>query len=265
MLIFSLFILGLISGSFVNAWVWRLEHGESVARGRSKCPNCAHTLSPQELIPIISWLALRGRCLHCKAPISPQYPLVEAGMSIVFVLSYIYWPETLSLSGQWLIFSTWLISSVGLMALAVYDLRYMLLPNKIIYPTLVVGVAGRGSYTVVFSNRPLHALAMWAASIVIASGLFWLIFEISKGKWIGFGDVRLGLITGTILASPSLAWSMLFFGSLLGTLFALPGLMRSHKSLSHKLPFGPFLIAATMFVLLFGQPIIDWYKHLIGA
>jgi len=264
MILAVLVVLGFCVGSFVNALVWRLEHGQSIARGRSKCPNCSHVLSPLDLIPLFSWLALRGRCRYCKKPISIQYPLVELISLAVFVLSYIFWPNTFD-TGQWILLATWLATSIGLLALAIYDLRLMLLPNRLIYPTLIVATVGQGAYTIFFAARPWHQLLNWALSVLIASGLFWAIFVISRGKWIGFGDVRLGLITGTILADPAKAWAMLFFGALLGTLAALPGLMRGHKTLSHKLPFGPFLISATWLVLLFGQSVLDWYKRLIGA
>ena len=265
MLIAILAILGLIAGSFVNALVWRLEHGQPIALARSRCPKCQAALSPLELIPIISWLGLRGRCRSCQTRISMQYPLVEAIVALVFVGSYLFWPQTLSQPGQWLLLISWLAGSVGLAALAVYDFLYMLLPNRIIYPTLVVSAAGQGAYTVFFANRPWHQLLNWLLSVLIASGLFWLVFMISKGKWIGYGDVRLGLITGTILADPAKAWAMLFFGALLGTIVSLPALLARHKTLSQKLPFGPFLIVATCMVLLFGQPVLDWYKRLIGA
>lgn len=263
--IFILAIAGLIAGSFVNALVWRLEHGLPIALDRSKCPKCKAVLSPLELIPIISWLVLRARCRHCKARISLQYPLVEAAVVLVFVGSYAFWPQNLSQSGQWLLLASWLTASVGLVSLAVYDFIYMILPNRLIYPTLAVAAAGQGAFTVFYADRPLHHLLNWLISVIIASGLFFVIFIISKGKWIGYGDVRLGLITGTILADPAKAWAMLFFGALLGTVVALPGLLRGSKSLSHKLPFGPFLIIGTWIVLLFGQPVLDWYKHLIGA
>src|SRR5579863_6358711 len=130
MLIAIMAILGLIAGSFVNALVWRLEHGLPIALARSKCPKCEAVLAPTELIPIVSWLLLRGRCRHCQARISMQYPLVEAAVALVFAGSYIFWPQSLSQGGQWLLLISWLAASVGLAALAVYDFLYMLLPNR---------------------------------------------------------------------------------------------------------------------------------------
>jgi prepilin signal peptidase PulO-like enzyme (type II secretory pathway) len=139
----------------------------------------------------------------------------------------------------------------------------MLLPSKIIYPTLVVAVVGQATYLIFFAARPWHGLLLWALSILVAAGVFFALFTVSKGKWIGYGDVRLGLVTGTLLADPTKSLAMIFFASVLGTALILPALLGGQKKLASKLPYGPFLIAATAFVLLFGQPIIDWYKNLI--
>lgn len=274
-----LFIWGLCLGSFVNALVWRLHEQAtskkqslktkkasgslSIVNGRSMCVNCKHTLAWYDLIPLLSWLQLQGRCRYCKKPISPQYPIVELITGVVFAGSYLLWPSIVHLNGQWLLLSVWLACSVGLLALAVYDLRWMLLPNKIIYPTLAVAVVGRLGYIVAFEDRPLHAIFLWAGSIIIASGVFLALFVYSKGKWIGYGDVRLGLITGTLLADPQKALAMIFIASLIGTLLVLPGIMSGKKTMASKLPYGPFLIAATAIMIIFGDSLLNWYKGLI--
>lgn len=272
-----LFLVGLIFGSFVNALVWRLRQQElaekktkssiphspfSILSGRSMCPNCHHQLAAEDLIPVLSWVTLKGRCRYCKKPISRQYPAVELAMAVVSVSSYIFWPGNLDSNGDWILFLTWLITSVGLLALLVYDFKWMLLPSKIIYLTLAVAVAGRGAYIISFETNKGHALIQWLLSVVVASGIFWLLFTISSGKWIGYGDVRLGLITGTVLADPLKSILMIFAASLIGTLFMLPALASGKKGLASKLPYGPFLITATWFSLIFGERIINGYKHL---
>src|SRR3990167_681571 len=143
-------LLGLVAGSFVNAWVWRRRQLEikkqnrlSVVSGRSQCPDCGHQLSAKDLVPVISWLWLRGRCRYCKKPISRQYPIVELLTAAVFVLSYYYWPGGVETIGDWLSLSLWLLSLIGLVALAVYDSRWLILPNQIIYPTLFITIVGR--------------------------------------------------------------------------------------------------------------------------
>lgn len=275
-----LFVVGLAMGSFINALVWRvyeqskLEKGKtktgmtdinlSILKGRSVCPKCHRQLAIKDLIPLISWITLVGKCRYCKKSISKQYPVVELTGGAIFALSYLLWPQIVHLNGQWLLLAFWLVSSVGLLALAVYDLRWMLLPNRIIYPTLLAAVIGRVGYIVFFDPTPLRALLLWAGSIVIASGVFFAIFMVSKGKWIGYGDVRLGLITGTLLAGPQKSFLMIFLASLIGTIIIIPALLTGKKNLASKLPYGPFLIMATGIVVIYGDSILSWYKGLVG-
>ncbi len=233
-------------------------------RGRSQCESCKHQLAAKDLVPVISWLYLRGRCRYCKKSISWQHPAVELMTSVVFAGSYAFWPGGLHHAGDWVLLITWLAASVGLMALLVYDARWMTLPNKIIYPTFFIAAAGRLVYIIGFSHGKGHDLLLWILSIAIASGIFWLLYIISNGKWIGFGDVRLGLISGTVLATPAKSFLMIFLGSILGTLFILPSIATRKKSLTSKLPYGPFLITSTVVVVLFGQNILDWYKNLFS-
>lgn len=269
--------LGLCFGSFVNALVWRLHEQSkkqpkslkqrqnlSVIKGRSMCPNCHHVLAWYDLIPFLSWVMLGGRCRYCKKPISWQYPIVELAAAAVFVLSYLCWPGGLHHAGDWMLFVTWIASSVGLLTLLIYDARFMLLPNKILYPTFFIAAAGRLVYIIGFAPRKWHDLLLWIASIAVASGIFWVLYIASNGKWIGFGDVRLGLITGTVLASPAKSFLMIFIGSILGTIFVLPAIITHKKRLTSRLPYGPFLIIAAWVAVLFGNNIINWYKNLFN-
>lgn len=280
-----LFVLGACTGSFVNALVWRVHQQSlgkgrhsrakkttnyklqttnySVLSGRSMCPNCRHKLTAKDLMPLFSWLWLRGKCRYCKKPISAQYPIVELSMGLIFVLSYIFWPSDLSALIEQALFISWLLTSVGLMALLIYDLKWMLLPNRILYPTAAIAVLGRLLYIILTDSNKAGILVDWGLAVLAASGIFWLIFYISKGKWIGYGDVRLGLITGTVLAAPVLGMLMIFTASLLGTLAVLPSLLAGRRTVTARIPFGPYLIIAAFLVLLFGQAVIDWYTGLI--
>ena len=268
----ALFVIGASCGSFVNALVWRL-HQQSKAKkpskelsilyGRSMCPHCRHALAWYDLIPVISWLMLGGKCRYCGKKFEDS-PLVELIGGLVFATSYLLWPHTVNQNGQWLLLATWLVSSVGLLALALYDLKWQLLPNRIIYPTLGVSALGALAYTIFFSDNLGKSLLLWAMSLAVASGVFYLLFIVSDGKWIGFGDVRLGLVTGTLLAKPQYSLLMIFIASVLGTLVALPDLLRHKKTLASRLPFGPFLITATFIVVLFGPTLLDHYKTWMG-
>lgn len=278
MVILLLAFFGLSLGSFVNALVWRVKQSElkaesrktrakkddklSILSGRSMCPHCRHELAARDLVPVISWLGLRGRCRYCKKPISWQYPLVELATVAVFVTSYIFWPGGVNTAGDWLLFITWLLVSVGLLALLVYDLKWMLLPNKIIYPTLAIAVTGKFTHMLIYEIDKIEALISLLLSVLIASGIFFVIFIISSGRWIGYGDVRLGLITGTVLAEPDKSLLMIFMASVLGTLYVLPAIILKRQELHAMLPYGPFLITATAVSLLFGHSIINCYKTL---
>lgn len=268
-------LLGLCMGSFVNALVWRIHEQArsqkpkpknskqfSILLGRSQCIHCLHILAARDLVPVLSWLSLRGKCRYCRGPISLQYPAVELAMALVFTTSYIFWQGDLGQNGNLVLFVTWLTAAVGLLALLVYDLKWMLLPNKILYPTLLVAVLGQGIYLVGYApNKPSYVL-QWLLSLGVASGAFWLIYNISAGRWIGYGDVRLGLITGTLLATPAKSFLMVFLASVIGVLFVLPSLVTHRRDLTAKLAYGPFLIFATYTSLLFGGSMIDWYTNL---
>ncbi len=253
---------GLAFGSFLNAMVWRIHKKKDWVKGRSECDYCKHKLSALDLMPLFSWLFLRGKCRYCKKPLSVLHPVVELATAAVFVTSYCFWPGGVHSTGDWVLFITWLATAVGLMALLVYDARWMLLPNKIIYPVFFIAALGRVIYIIGYAPDKPHALLEWGLGLLVASGIFWALFVVSSGKWIGFGDVRLGFITGTVLASPGKSFLMIFLGSILGTLYILPSIIKGKAKVDTKLPFGPFLIAATYFSLLFGQNVIDWYNRI---
>jgi leader peptidase (prepilin peptidase)/N-methyltransferase len=254
--------LGLCLGSFVNALVWRLHEHKDWVKARSQCTHCGHVLASSDLLPVLSWVYLRGKCRYCGKRISWQYPAVELAAAVVFVASYIYWPGSLSDSGNLALFVAWLAASVGLLALALYDLKWMLLPNRLIYPTLAVAVLGNIAYLLSSTPNKAHFLLSWLASIIVASGVFLTLYIISQGRWIGFGDVRLGLVTGTLIHSPGKSLLMIFLASLIGTILALPLLASGKKALGAKLPYGPFLIVASFICVVWGDSLIDWYKKL---
>ncbi len=248
--------LGLVFGSFVNALVWRLHEHRNWMSERSECPHCHHQLAAKDLIPVLSWLYLRGKCRYCHAKIEDS-PLVEIATMVFFVVSYLWWPVAFEGAGLFR-FVLWLIFVVGFVALTVYDLRWMLLPDKIVFPLAslaalqVVGVA-------LFFHGGWHVVFGSFAGVLMVSGLFYLIFQLSKGAWIGGGDVKLGLALGLLAGSPLNAVLLLFVASVSGLLFSLPQLFRGKFSGKTQLPFGPFLILGLFVVVLFGNGIVDWY------
>jgi len=266
MIVTALFLLGLCLGSFVNALVWRLHKQArsksekySIRSGRSMCPHCKHELAMKDLIPVLSWIGLGGKCRYCKKPISWQYPVVELATALLFVISYIFWPVDLQSFSQILNFCVWLISLVGLMALLVYDIKYTLLPNKIVFPLTILAVISVVLTAIIDSS--LEPILGASLGFLVGGGVFHILFEVSGGKWIGGGDVKLGYLLGILLGSAGLSFLMLFTASLLGTIFVLPQILRGDFNPKTKIPFGPFLIIAAILVKLFGQQIIDAYTN----
>lgn len=267
MIIASLILLGLCFGSFTNALVWRFYQKNlspkkraaslkdlSISNGRSMCVHCKHTLGTLDLVPVLSWLGLRGQCRYCHKPISAQYPLVELTTACLFVFSYIFWPNNLVGLG-WVSFGLWLIALVMFMALIIYDIRWMLLPNKVIFPLFVVSAAY--ALVEVVQNQSLEPLVASAVGVLIGGGIFYVLFQISDGKWIGGGDVKLGFALGALLGGFAQPFLMLFVASLLGSIVSVPFLLKGKRNV--RIPFGPFLITATILVQLFGATVIDWY------
>ncbi len=277
MIIVALGILGIIFGSFINALVWRLHEQEallgkktkaarkrrrdlSITKGRSMCPHCGHELAAKDLVPVLSWLSLGGKCRYCQAPISWQYPVVELLTGALFALSYAAWP--LDMHGVGLFqFACWLVFLVGFVALAVYDLRWFLLPDRVVLPLTIL--AGLQTVVVALWARSLEQLYLPLLAAAIIFGLFWLLFQASQGAWIGGGDVKLAVTLGLLAATPLKAFMVIFFASLLGTLVSIPLLMQGKRGLKLQIPFGPYLLTATIIVVLYGTAIVDWYQRLI--
>lgn len=256
MITLILFLFGLIFGSFINALVWRLHSKKDWVKERSICPHCKHVLAAKDLVPVVSWLMLKGKCRYCKKPISAQYPAVELLTASLFALSFTFWPSSFNLPGI-LAFGVWLFVLVLLIALLVYDVRWMLLPNKLVAVltvasvVLVVLLAWDG-------NGVTYVLqALLGAGVFFA--IFWLLFTLSSGKWIGGGDVKLAFSLGLIAGSLNNVLLTIFIASLLGTVLITPMLLSKRLKVHSKIPFGPFLILATIIVFWFGTRMISWY------
>lgn len=277
MIIVALALLGLCLGSFANALVWRTHEQSkpkakrkandselSIVHGRSICVQCGHVLKAKDLIPVASWLSLRGKCRYCKKPISWQYPLVELLTAGLFVGLYILWPDKPLDTQSGVNLAVWLVSVVGLIALVVYDVRWMLLPNKIVFPIFFLAAAGAVANAILAGS--ISPLLSAVGGMAVGGGLFYVLFQVSSGKWIGGGDVKLGFLLGLLLGAPGPSLLMLFIASLLGSLVTIPLLASKKVNPKTRIPFGPFLITAALIVQLWGEKIIEWYleKLLMG-
>jgi len=260
MIVLALIGLGLCLGSFVNAFVWRLHERRDWVKERSECPHCHHVLGVLDLIPVASWLSLRGKCRYCHKPI-PDSPIVEVLVPTLFVISYLFWPGGFVGVGLFQ-FVVWLACVLLFVILAVYDLKWFLLPDKVVWPLTGLAVV----YTVgtFFYTYDVQSLLGSLAGVIIISGLFYALYKISKQKWIGFGDVKLGIPLGLLASSALSACMVLFFASFIGVLASLPLMITGRASRKTKLPFGPLLIAGIFIVQLFGEHILSWYLGILG-
>lgn len=276
-------LFGLCMGSFAGATVWRLRarqlvedkaDGEEVdkteykkllpltkakfSNDRSRCLHCGHTLAWYDLLPLASWVSTRGKCRYCSAPIGRFEPTIEVGVAVLFVGSYLLWPFGLVTAQEVAHFGLWLVSGVLLAILFAYDLKWFLLPNRIIFPLIGVG-ALVAAVQLTTTNDLTASLLSLAGAAVILSGIYLLLWLVSKGAWIGFGDVKLGLALALILGEWHLAFIALFAANLIGCLLVIPGMLAGKITRTTRVPFGPLLILGGIVALLFGRPIVDWY------
>jgi len=251
------FILGTIAGSFLNCVIYRLEQGQSFLKGRSHCPQCKHTLSWQDLIPVLSFLFLKGKCRYCKKPISWQYPLVEISTGLIFLLISNF---QFLISKQFLIFNFlnlfyyWIIAAF-LIIIFVYDLKHYIIPDKVVYPAIILVLIFNLQF-LIFNQFSIFKFSILSA---FGAALFFLaIVLVSRGKWMGVGDIKLAFLMGLLLGWPDILvalFSAFFIGAIIGTGLIAAG----RKKLSSEIPFGPFLVTGTFLALFFGEKFIDWY------
>jgi len=234
MLSIIIFLLGLAVGSFLNCFIYRLEENKSFLQGRSFCPFCRHKLSWPDLIPVLSFLFLKGKCRYCHKKISWQYPLVEIFTGLIFFLIFNF---------QLPIFN--FIIAPFLIIIFVYDLKHFLIPDKIIYPAIII--------TALFNFQIINLL-----SALAAAGFFLAIVLVSGGRWMGVGDVKLGFLMGLLLGFPNILVS-LFLAFMMGAIIGIGLILFGKKTMRSEVPFGPFLVGGTFITLFWGQQLINWY------
>lgn len=241
------FFLGVSIGSFINAAVFRVQAGESVVKSRSKCRSCETPISAIDLIPVISYLRLKGRCRNCKSVISWQYPVVEFVMGVLFIIAFFH-ADSLLMFVRDAIFLSYLV------ILFVYDLRYMLILDKFTIPAIIIAI---------LLNLWLDAVpptALLLGGLVLAA-FFHLQFVISKGTWVGGGDIRMGALMGFMLG---LGYGLvaLFVAYVLGAIVGVGLIFLKKADRKSPIPFGTFLTLATAIVMFVGPELVSWYLSL---
>ena len=275
MVSFIVFLFGLVVGSFLHSVIYRLGKGESALKGRSYCPQCKHPLSWQDLIPLLSFALLQGKCRYCRAKISWQYPLVELGTATLFVVIFNF---QFSIFNEFSVFQfstlfyLWVIASL-LVVIFVYDLKHYIIPDKVLYPAIALAFFWRLLESIVnvipnlIGDPALWIPAFAGMTGMVLAGLgagafFFAIYALSKGRAMGFGDVKLAFFLGLFLGWPNILVA-LFSAFTMGALVGIALIAAKKKQLRSQVPFGPFLIGGTFFALLFGEAITHWYLGLL--
>ncbi len=254
-------ILGMVVASFLNVCIDRLPNNESLFFPPSHCPSCRHRLAVKDLIPVFSYLWLRGRCRYCRIHIPKRLLWVEIGTGALF--AYLYWSYGLS-------------AGLGITAgygclfivLMVIDWERGLILNKIVYPSMIaailIGIFLPGSISIFLLGNSLVLLppgiAQAAIGGAIGLGISLLIVLVSRGG-MGWGDVKMAALIGLVIGFP-LVFFTLIMASIFGGLVAVGLLLLKKKKRKEAIPFGPALSLATIVTLLWGTNILNWYLGL---
>lgn len=252
-------MFGLVVGSFLNAVIYRLHSRQSLLEAHSRCVHCGHKLAPRDLIPVVSFFILRRRCRYCHKPISWQYPLVEITTAAAFVMIFNFSARGGSLPG-------WQAGALGgqfwfqtvficfLIVIFVYDLKHYLILDRILLPACIL--------VIIYQSWQRQFVPALYGALLLA-GFFGLLYLVSKGRWIGAGDVKLGFFLGLLVPFPQ-TLVVFFLAYFLGAIVSGFLLLLRTKKLTDRLPFGTFLTAAAFLAMLWGEKIINWYFRLIG-
>jgi len=253
MLYIVLIILGLIFGSFISALSARFKKPKSMLQGRSKCPKCKHNLGFWDLFPIFSYLLLGGRCRYCKKNISLRYPLIEIFTLLIFISPAIIIP---SIELYQLIL--YLVISIILISIFIIDLETMYIPDYLIYIGAFVALVWAVLQYVVEGQNHINLLL----GTLIGGGVFLILVVVSREKWMGSGDIGIGIILGLILAFPLILVN-LFLSFFVGGIIGLLLLIFKKANRKTEVPLGPFLILGFYITYFWGQNILEWYLDFI--
>ena len=238
---------GLCVGSFLNVCIHRLPAGTSIVFPASRCPGCAHALAWRDNIPVVSYLALGGRCRYCRASISARYPVVEAVTCAVFLL---HWP----VFGPTPLLCVRLAFAAALIVLFAIDLEHQILPNVITLPGIVAGLL----CSLFLPPGPLMSLA----GLAFGGGLLWAIAELwyrlRKVEAMGFGDVKMLAMVGAFLGVKLVILTFVL-SSLIGGVVATMLVVTRRADMATRVPFGTMLAAAALGASLYGERLVSWY------
>jgi leader peptidase (prepilin peptidase)/N-methyltransferase len=240
-------VFGLAVGSFLNVCIYRVPRGQSVVSPPSRCPKCKKDLAWYDNIPVVSWLALRGRCRNCGEPISIQYPIVELVTAVVALL--VVWATP----PGWLLASRLVLGAL-LIVLFVIDLELQILPNAITLP----GIAAGFLFSLAAPPGPIASLAGIALGAGILYGIAAAYYAVRKEEGMGMGDVKMLAMIGAFLGWRAVLLTLIL-ASFAGALTGIALMSSKREGLRYALPFGTFLALGALAAMLAGDAILDWY------
>ena len=239
-------VVGAMLGSFANVVIYRLPAGASIVRPGSRCPHCGHPVRPWDNVPLISYLLLRGRCRDCRAPIAIRYPLVEGLMALLGVGVRLRFAGPIAV--VWVPLLSALLFAFLLVVITFIDLDHQLIPNRITYPGIAVGMV----------LAAIQGRALLAGMTALGAGGLILAIVIASRGGMGGGDVKLAGLIGVFLPWPGAAVS-LFLGFVGGGLVSIVLLALRLRGRKDAIPFGPALAAGALAALFWGNAIWAWY------
>ncbi len=251
---------GLVVGSFLNVCIHRLPLGESVVRPRSRCPHCGGAIPWHHNVPIVSWLALRGRCARCAAPISWRYPLVEA---LAGATALVLW----RLTGPAAAFPIATAFALAMLVLFFTDLDHQLLPDAVTLSGTAAGLACAW-FNPFLPGEGWERIWSAGAGAALGSGLLWTVGavygKLRRVEAMGLGDVKMMAMVGAF-SGPAGALFTVFAASVVGAVVGVALIPLRGRSLRDKLPFGCFLAPAALAGLFAGRRTIEAYLHLLAG
>jgi leader peptidase (prepilin peptidase) / N-methyltransferase len=255
MIIFFLFLLGLLLGSFANVCIWRMPREESIVRPRSHCPSCGGFIPARLNVPVLSYLWLKGRCAFCRAKIPPRYPLVELLMGLLFAA------QGARFAGDPVLAGLGLALSFSLVVLSFVDLDHQIIPDEFSLGLLVLGLLSspwNASLGWDWAERLASSLVGAAAGFFLLLSIAWLGEKVFKKEAMGGGDIKLMAAVGALMGWRGV-FTTLFLGSFSGTLAAGAMMLMRRLRRGDYLPFGPFLAAGAWAAWMWGEPLSDLF------
>lgn len=258
----GLFILGAAVGSFTSVVIYRLHKQEkNILLGRSACTECKTQLKPLDLIPIVSYLVLRGKCRYCSKEISYMYPALELITGALFAILFFkfqFLDANLVFSDKMLmLYILYAFYTFILVFTFFFDLHYLKVSDEILLPAILIGLIA----TLLTPLTPHFFDAILGAAIGIA--FFGIQILVSRGTWVGMGDLRIGAFMGTILGWKFLLVA-LFLSYIIGSIASIAIALNKKKFFGVKIPFAPFLVIGTFLTIFFGNDILQWYLNGLG-